>query len=108
MDIKIILILFLVVIFNLFSSTVSIYFWTSSIDSVIKCPLPALSEIIDSVENGKPLGTVDYYNMMYILYNFSPEILAVMRLHDIKMPEEAPSILTIQPGWEKEWVDIMY
>ena len=68
-----------------------------------KCPLPALSKILQRAEDGYGLAPMDYYNQLTILCRFMPEVLvfvnASLILADMPMlPEEAP--LSILRGWQ--------
>ena len=71
-----------------------------------KCPLPMLSKILNDVAGGKQLVPLDYYNMMFILDRFTPEIKAVTNSRLIQarvdvIPEGPPSLTTLN-GWEPE------
>jgi hypothetical protein len=68
-----------------------------------KCPLPALSVLLDFVENGKSLSPTDYYNMMTVLYRFMPEVKLYVDVYLIDqgkepLPEELPS--RALSGWD--------
>ena len=62
-----------------------------------KCPLPILVKMVDSGE----VAPADYYNMMFILDRFIPEVKAAAMVwrgaHTI--PEGLPS-MSILKGWE--------
>lgn len=62
-----------------------------------KCPLPILSKMLDDP------APLDYYNMMYILRQFMPEILLVIqtwRGPNSTFPQEMPDV-NVCLGWEE-------
>ena len=61
-----------------------------------KCPLPILSKMVDSEE----VTPLDYYNMMYILHHFTPEILIAVQIRCSTFPQEMPDV-SICLGWEE-------
>ena len=68
-----------------------------------KCPLPALIKVLDNVDNGNPLAPLDYYNLMFILLRFTPELMIIIRMKEGKystFPEDFPEIQDILGGWE--------
>lgn len=65
-----------------------------------KCPLSALSKIVGDVDDGEKLDPMNYYNMMFILYRFSPEILIAMDFLGVHMPDEQPPVSIVAEGWE--------
>jgi len=70
-----------------------------------KCPLPALVKILDSVDGGETLAPLDYYNQMFILDRFIPEVKAVtnIRLEQARISPipEGPADISILSGWEQ-------
>ena len=68
-----------------------------------KCPLSALSKILDNVDSGKPLAPMDYYNMMFILDNFMPEIKMGLRAwRGVWTIPEGPPSVNVLLGWRDE------
>ena len=69
-----------------------------------KCPLPTLVKILDNVDDGGTLSPHDYFNQMFILDRFTPEIKAAtnMRLIQAHIPPipEGPADVDILGGWE--------
>ena len=67
-----------------------------------KCPLPVLTKIIDDAETGGSLDPMDYYNMMFILDRFIPEVK--VGIHAWRgtwtIPEGPPSV-SVLSGWEE-------
>lgn len=69
-----------------------------------KCPLPAISKILDDVDSGGELAPMDYYNMMTILDRFIPEVrlvVGVARGTDSTLPQGPPDV-SVMVGWEEE------
>lgn len=65
-----------------------------------KCPLPVLSKMLGG---GGYLEPMAYYNMMYILFQFMPEILLAIqtwRGPNSSFPQEMPDT-SIVLGWEE-------
>lgn len=68
-----------------------------------KCPLPALSKILDDVDSGNDLVPHDYYNMMTILERFMPEVkLAAVAIRGGATIPEGPPNVNILAGWDEE------
>lgn len=69
-----------------------------------KCPLPSLVKVLDNVDNGNPLAPLDYYNLMFILLRFIPELAIVIRAMEGRystFPEDFIEIQDILGGWEE-------
>ncbi len=65
-----------------------------------KCPLETLSRVLDAVESGKILEPQTYYNLMFILWRFMPEVHAGLQLIYPDFRREAPNVRIIAEGWE--------
>ena len=65
-----------------------------------KCPLEPLSKVLDAVESGGTLEPQAYYNLMFILFHFMPEIHGGLLLMYPDFRQEAPSFRIIAEGWE--------
>ena len=67
-----------------------------------KCPLPILAKMIDDAETSGKLAPMDYYNMMFILDRFMPEVKMGIRAWrgTWTIPEGPPGV-EIMRGWEK-------
>ena len=53
-----------------------------------RCPLPALSKILDTYDRDGTLTPADYFNMMTVLHRFMPEVMPVFAMLDAKVPPE--------------------
>jgi len=63
-----------------------------------KCPLPTLVKILDSVDGGKKIEPIVYFNLMVALYRFmSP----VRFLAGDSLPVELPAPETYLGGWDE-------
>jgi len=64
-----------------------------------KCPLPTIAKML----NADKIVPMDYYNMMFILDRFIPEIKAVVNMNLIQSRQEpiadGPPGLEILKGW---------
>ena len=65
-----------------------------------KCPIPALIEILDNVDTTGILAPMDYFNMMTILYQFMPTLVAFVPMCNSILPAETPSLTTYIRNWE--------
>ena len=69
-----------------------------------KCPLPVLVKILDNIDDGGTLAPMDYYNQMFILDRFMPEVKVAtnMRLIQAHIPPipEGSTDINILRGWE--------
>ena len=69
-----------------------------------KCMLPMLVKVLDSVDNGNPLVPLDYYNLMFALLQFTPEVAIAIRAMEGRhstFPEDFPEIQNSLEGWEE-------
>ena len=66
-----------------------------------KCILPALSDVIDRAETSGLLRPRDFFNMMTVLYQFTPEVVVVaaMAAPDI-LPRAALDHMAYLRGWD--------
>jgi len=71
-----------------------------------KCPLPMLVKLLDDIEIGRrELEPHGYYNFRFILWRFTPEILAatnvVLGQRDQELiPEFDPPSVELYMGWD--------
>ena len=69
-----------------------------------KCPLPVLVKILDSIDDGGTLVPLDYYNQMFILDRFMPEVkmatnMRLIQAHISPIPD-GPAGVDILSGWD--------
>ena len=70
-----------------------------------KCPLEVLAKVIDGVEETGVLVPMDYYNFMFILDRFMPELRMVSVFYDRELPKDerlpdGPPNISILRGWD--------
>lgn len=53
-----------------------------------RCPLPAISKILNTYDKDGTLSPVDYYNMMVVLHRFMPEVTLVFTMLGTTVPPE--------------------
>ena len=65
------------------------------------CPIPALQKILDGYDKTGVIAPSDYYNMMFILWQFTPEVVPIASMIGSELPTDPPST-SILMGWDRD------